>query len=193
MTAMHPTADDEPERPHREIDDLITRHFDGGLDAVEQRRLAALLDASPVARATFARYLRLEGGLIRLAAAGLVGRPAEGDAAMTPQPRTRASSSPGPRRVALARAGGLAAAVVVAILAVGRPGSGRSRGGDVALVADRWLELRSTDAGAEPDLQDSEGQEAEGDEPDSMPAAPPAWLVAAVADEEAGQPPPDEG
>jgi len=193
MTAIHHPPDDDPERPRREIDDLITRHFDGGLDAVEQRRLAALLDASPAARATLARYLRLEGGLIRLAAAGLLGRPAEGDAAVTPPPRTPAASSRGPRTVALALAGGLVAALVVAMLIVGRPGGGRSRGGDVALVADRWLELRSADAGAEPELQEPEGQEAEGDEPESMPGAPPAWLVAAVADEEAGQPPPDEG
>jgi hypothetical protein len=87
----------------------------------------------------------------------------------------------------------LLAAVVFAVLVVGPPGGGGPQGGDVALVADHWLELRSADGGAEPEPHDSEGQESEADEPASMPGSPPAWLVAAVADEDAGQSPPDEG
>jgi anti-sigma factor RsiW len=176
--------------PSRELDDLITRHLDGGLDAVEQRRLAALLDASPAARETLARYLRLEGSLIRLASAGLIGSPAGGEAAMIPRREAGAGSRRWLRAAALALAGSVLAAVVIAGLFVVRPGSAQSRG-DVALIADRWLDLRQASGGADP--EEHEPDEPEGDEPESMAGSPPGWLVAAVADEGVGQSGRDEG
>lgn len=176
----------------RELDDLITRHLDGGLDAVEQRRLAALLDASPAARETLARYLRLEGALIRLASAGLVGSPAGGDAAVMPRIEPSVASSKWLRPATLALAGGVLAATVVVGLFVVRSGSAPPRG-DVALIADRWLDLQQASGGAEPDEHEPDGQEPEDDEPEPMPGSPPGWLVAAVADEGVDQPGPDKG
>ena len=178
--------------PSRELDDLITRHLDGGLDAVEQRRLAALLDASPAARETLARYLRLEGAIIRLALAGLIGSPAGEGAAIIPRTESQDGSQSWLRPATLALAGSVLAAVVVAGLVVVRPGSAPPRG-DVALIADRWLDLRQTDGGGEPEEHEPDGQEPEGDEPESMAGSPPGWLVAAVADEGVGQSGRDEG
>jgi hypothetical protein len=84
-------------------------------------------------------------------------------------------------------------ATVVAVLVLRRPEIGLPRGGDVAFIADRWLELRAADAGGEPESQDPEAPEPEEDEPDAMAGSPPGWLVAAVADEGAGLSRPDEG
>lgn len=193
MTPIHSRHDDDSPPPSRDLDDLITRHLDGGLDAAEQRRLAALLDASPAARETLARYLRLEGTLIRLASAGLLGTPAGDGAAVVPRPRSRGGASRWLRPAAVALAGSVLVATVVAMLFVGRPEIGLPRGGDVAFIADRWLELRAADAGAEPEAQDPEAPETEEDEPDVMAGSLPGWLVAAVADEGAGLSRPDEG
>jgi anti-sigma factor RsiW len=193
MTSIPSRHDDDTPPPSRELDDLITRHLDGGLDAAEQRRLAALLDASPAARETLARYLRLEGTLIRLASAGLLGSPAGDGAAVVPRPRSRAGASRWLRPAAVALAGSVLVATVVAVLVLRRPEIGLPRGGDVAFIADRWLELRAADAGTEPEAQDPEAPEAEEDEPDAMAGSPPGWLVAAVADEGAGLSRPDEG
>jgi anti-sigma factor RsiW len=193
MTSIPSRHDDDSPPPSRELDDLITRHLDGGLDAAEQRRLAALLDASPAARETLARYLRLEGALIRLASAGLVGSLAGDGAAVVPRSRSRAAASRWLRPAAVALAGSVLAATVVAVLVLGRPEIGLPRGGDVAFIADRWLELRAADAGGEPETQDPEAPETEEDEPDAMAGSPPGWLVAAVADEGAGLSRPDEG
>ena len=192
MTSTNPRHDDFPPSG-RELDDLITRHFDGGLDPAEQRRLATLLGATPAARETLARYLRLEGALIRLASAGLIGSSAGEEAAVIPRPRADVGSSPWLRPVTLALAGSVLAAVVVAILSIGRPASGNRRGGDVAFIAERWLELRASDGGAEPEEHESEGHDPAGDETDRMAGSPPDWLVAAVADEGAGRSGPDEG
>lgn len=175
-----------------ELDDLITRHLDGGLDAVEQRRLAALLDASPTARETLARYLRLEGALIRLASAGLVGSPAGDEAAVMPWIEPSVESSKWLRPATLALAGSVLAATVVAGLFVVRPGFAPPHG-DVAMIADRWLDLRQASGGAEPDEQETDGQEPEYEEPEPMPGSPPGWLVAAVADEGLDQSGPDKG
>ena len=60
---------------HRDLEDLIARHFDGHLDVAGQRRMAELLAASAEARQTFARYLRLEGAAIKLASAPQLGLP----------------------------------------------------------------------------------------------------------------------
>jgi len=191
MTSIPSRHDDDSPLPSRELDDLITRHLDGGLDAAEQRRLAALLDASPAARETLARYLRLEGALIRLASAGLLGSPAGDGAAVVPRPRAGASRWLRPAAVALA--GGVLAATVAAVLFLGRPEIGLPRGGDVAFIADRWLELRAADAGAEPESQDPETPDEEENDADTIAGSPPGWLVAAVADEGVGQLGPDEG
>lgn len=193
MTSTNPQHDDSPPSG-RELDDLITRHFDAGLDPAGQRRLAALLAATPAARETLARYLRLEGALVRLAAAGLIGWSAREEAAVIPRPPAstgtsrwlRPAGSPGRRRhwpAALALAGGVLAAAVVARLFVGRPASEQLRGGDVAFVAERWLELRAADGGSEPDGYEPEADDPEGDATDRMAGSPPGWLVTAVADE----------
>ncbi len=193
MTSTNPQHDDSPPSG-RELDDLITRHFDAGLDPAGQRRLAALLAATPAARDTLARYLRLEGALVRLAAAGLINPSAGEEAAAIPRPPAsagmsrwpRPAGSPGRRRhwlAALALAGSVLAAAVVARLFVGRPASEQLRGGDVAFIAERWLELRAADGGAEPDGYESEADDPEADETDRMAGSPPGWLVTAVADE----------
>lgn len=176
----------------RELDDMITRHLDGGLDAVEQRQLAALLDASPAARKALARYLRLEGALIRLASAGLVGSPVGDEAAVMPRIEPSIESSKWLRPATLALAGSVLAATLVAGLFMVRPGSSPPRG-DVALIADRWLDLRQASSGAEPNEHEPDGQEPEDDEPEPIPGSPPGWLVAAVADEGMDQPGPDKG
>lgn len=193
MTSIPSRHDDDSPPPSRELDDLITRHLDGGLDAAEQRRLAALLDASPAARETLARYLRLEGALIRLASAGLLGSPAGDGAAVVPRLQDRAGASRWLRPAAVALAGSALVATVVAVLVLGRTEIGLSRGADVAFIADRWLELRAADAAAEPEPQDPEAPETEEDEPDAMAGSPSGWLVVAVADEGAGLSRPDEG
>jgi anti-sigma factor RsiW len=179
--------------PSRELDDLITRHLDGRLDAVEQRRLAALLDASPAARETLARYMRLEGTLIRLASAGLVGATVGNAAAVMPRTELRIESSKWLRPATLTLTGSVLAATVVAVLFVGRSGIGEPRSGDVARVADRWLDLRQANGGTEPEENEPDGQEPEDDEPEPIPGSPPGWLVAAVADEGVDKSGPDKG
>jgi len=182
MTAMPPQRDGGPP-PSRELDDLITQHFDGGLDPAGQRRLAELLAAAPAARATFARYLRLEAALIRLASAGLVGSSAGDEVAVVPRPRADGGSSPWLRPVALAVVGGGLAAVVIVGLFAARPAPEHLTGGAVASVAERWLDVRAADSGPWLEGPEPEAQELERDEPDS-PGEPPGWLVAAMADEE---------
>jgi len=181
MTATPPHRDGGLP-PSRELDDLITQHFDGGLDPAGQRRLAELLAAAPAARATFARYLRLESALIRLASAGLIGPAADDEAAVIPRPRAAGGSSPWLRPVALAIAGGGLAAVVIVALFVARPAPEHLPGGEVASMAERWLDVRKADAGVWLEVHEPEAHEPEGDEPDA-PSRPPAWLVAAMADE----------
>jgi len=182
MTATPSPLDGGPP-PSRELDDLITRHFDGGLDPAGQRRLAELLAAAPAARATLARYLRLEAALIRLASAGLVGSSAGDAAAVIPRPRADGGSSPWLRPVTLAIAGGGLAAVLITALFVARPAPEHLPGGEVASMAERWLDVRKAESDAWLEGHDPEAHEPEGDEPDA-PSRPPAWLVAAMADEE---------
>ncbi len=205
MTSRHP-QDVASACPRRDLDDLIAGHLDGGLDPREQRRLAALLDGSPSARETLARYLRLEAGLIRLASTtgGGGGRM---HAAVAVMPRTedrvgwvRRGSQAGGAVVA----GGLAAAALV-VMMLGGMGVNLPRSGDVALVADRWLELSTADASRPPaSLAIAEGGprddvhaepgglEPSDDDPLWSSGSPPAWLVVAVADKRAQQSAPDE-
>jgi len=142
---MNTAANDDPAgRPPSGLVDLVTRHFDGGLSAEEQRRLADWLASSPAARATFARCLRLEGGMIRMAAAGLLGprTPTDGAAVTAPAvlaPAVLAPAVPAPavptpavptvpaarlRAGVIAIAGGLLAAVVLVVASGGLPERG---------------------------------------------------------------------
>jgi len=218
---MNTAANDDPAgRPPPGLVDLVTRHFDGGLSAEEQRRLADWLASSPAARATFARCLRLEGGMIRLAAAGLLGprTPTDGAAVLAPAvlapavlapavlaPAVLAPAVPTPaarlRAGVIAIAGGLLAAVVLVVASGGlseRGGppaagdGGPIDGGSIDRVADRWLERRAAEpaAGATGDADDDDPTR-ETDDPGTDAAQPPSWLVAAVADEHAEATSPD--
>jgi anti-sigma factor RsiW len=209
MMPRHPRPDAST-HPSHDLDDLITRHLDGGLDPVEQRRLAALLAGSPAAREMLARYLRLEAGLIRLASTTAGDETIHAAVAVMPRTKDRMGwPRRRPQAAAAVFAGGLAVAVglavVVAVLCSGMrsasPGSG-----DVAVIADRWLELRTADAsGPNASLvvtagipgEDVQAEPGGVEPPDDDPAwrsdAPPAWMVIAAADQRAHRSAPDEG
>jgi hypothetical protein len=207
-------APNEPAGPaDRELDDLIVRHLDGGLDPAGQRRLADLLASSAEARRTLAAYLRLEGATLRLAAAGLLGA---GVAAPTSTPETvPADRVPTPRAagrddrprsgwlrpVSLTLAAGLLTALV---LSQALPRVRGRDGADIDRIADGWLAARrdaTTAAGLPSDAPPNTtfgveaGTEAAGtaDDPPDGGAMPPAWLVAALTDDAAQPPAPDEG
>ena len=220
------SRDDAAGHPDRDLHDLLARHFDGGLTADEQRHLAERLAVSPAARATLARFLRLEGAMFRLAAAGLIAPPADKAGVAVPVHAVPVHAVPvhavpvhavpvhavpvesGPtlptcrRRAAFAVAGGLLAAIAVAVAwrslpeIVGARGSGTP--GSIDAVADRWLELRRAPQSAEatvsepPAVADSTADpEQNADDPGSDAAPPPGWLVAALADEAATPTTPD--
>ena len=61
--------------PDQYLEDLIVRHLGGELQPDEERELAALLKASPAARALLASYMRIEGATIQLATAGCLTDP----------------------------------------------------------------------------------------------------------------------
>jgi len=209
---MNTAANDDPAgRPPSGLVDLVTRHFDGGLSAEEQRRLADWLASSPAARATFARCLRLEGGMIRMAAAGLLGPRTPIDGAAVTAPAVLAPAVPAPavptvpaarlRAGVIAIAGGLLAAVVLVVASGGLPERGGPPAagdggpidrGSIDRVADRWLERRTAEpaAGATGDADDDDPTR-ETDDPGTDAAQPPSWLVAAVADEHAEATSPD--
>ena len=207
MNLTDPTNEQSAEPPNRELDSLITRHLDGGLDAAEQRHLAERLAASPAARRTLAAYLRLEGATIRLASAGQIAEPGmQHDPApaaeavpegplMVARPELRQSRSM--RRAAMAVAGGLLAAAVVGLLVTGLPRSERRREGELDLLASRWIELQRE---PQRELQREQGgtdaetvdAAADGDDPASAAAPPPRWLVAALADEASNTASPDK-
>jgi hypothetical protein len=211
MKLTDPTNDDSAEPPNRELDNLITRHLDGDLDASEQRHLAERLAASPAARRTLAAYLRLEGATIRLASAGQIAEPGmhhdpapaaeavpEGPL-MAARPELRRSRSM--RRAAMAVAGGLLAAAVVGLLVTGLPRNEPRREGQLDLLASRWLELqREQQREPQRELQREQGgtdaetadAAADGDDQASAAAPPPRWLVAALADEASNTASPDE-
>lgn len=198
-----PHAGELPEPRDRELDDLITSHLDGGLDAAGQRRLAALLAATPAARATLARYLRLESALVRLAGVGGVGGGIATAAPAAPLPRVVAAPAVRPawrsRRAAITLAGG-AVAAAVALLLIGRPDPPTGRSADIAAVAEQWIDLRAAEAAdmppaaaermaAEIDAAAAapEGVEpdwAEGDAAEPDRGSPPSWLVAAMVDDD---------
>ena len=203
MKLTDPTNDDSAEPPNRELDNLITRHLDGGLDAAEQRHLAERLAASPEARRTLAAYLRLEGATIRLASAGQIAKPG-----MQHDPATTAEAVPGGplvaarpqlrrsrsmRRAAMAVAGGTLAAAVIGLLVTGLPRNEPRREGELDLLASRWMELQREpqreQGGTDAETADAA---ADGDDPASAAAPPPRWLVVALADEASNTTSPDE-
>lgn len=197
-----PTGGASPNRPSRELDDLITRHLEGDLDASDQRRLAKMLAASPEARRCLAGYLRLEGATIRLASAGQLGGAEPGNdpgmpPAMTPSGLVRADRpdardhrrSRRLRGAAVALAGGLVAAAVMGLVWTGVSGLFPRRGGDLDLLASGWMELQRHEHPT--DFEPAEAAlDAEDQEPDV--AAPPRWLVAALVLEGAEAAVPDE-
>ena len=203
MKLTDPTNDNSAEPPNRELDNLITRHLDGGLDAAEQRHLAERLAASPAARRTLAAYLRLEGATIRLASAGQIAKPG-----MQHDPATTAEAVPGGplvaarpqlrrsrsmRRAAMAVAGGTLAAAVIGLLVTGLPRNEPRREGELDLLASRWMELQREpqreQGGTDAETADAA---ADGDDPASAAAPPPRWLVVALADEASNTTSPDE-
>ena len=199
MNLTDSTNGNSAEPPNGELDNLITRHLDGGLDAAEQRHLAERLAASPAARQTLAAYLRLEGATIRLASAGQIAKPG-----MQHEPATAAEAVPGGplvaarpelrrsrsmRRAAMAVAGGLLAAAVVGLLVTGLPRNEPRREGELDLLASRWMELQREQSGTDAETADAA---ADGDDPASAAAPPPRWLVAALADEASNTASPDE-
>ena len=199
MNLTDPTNGNSAQPPDRELDTLITRHLDGGLDAAEQRHLAEWLAASPAARQTLAAYLRLEGATIRLASAGQLAKPG-----MQHDPATAAEAVPGGplvaarpelrrsrsmRRAAITVAGGLLAAAVAWLLVIGLPRNEPRREGELDLLASRWLELQREQSGTDAEAAEAA---ADGDDPASAAAPPPRWLVAALADEASNTASPDE-
>ena len=199
MNLTDSTNGNSAEPPNGELDNLITRHLDGGLDAAEQRHLAERLAASPAARRTLAAYLRLEGATIRLASAGQIAKPG-----MQHEPATATEAVPGGplvaarpelrrsrsmRRAAMAVAGGLLAAAVVGLLVTGLPRNEPRREGELDLLASRWMELQREQSGTDAETADAA---VDGDDPASASAPPPRWLVAALADEASNTASPDE-
>ena len=203
MKLTDSTERNSAEPPNRELDNLITRHLDGDLDAAEQRHLAERLAASPAARRTLAAYLRLEGATIRLASAGQIAKPG-----MQHDPATTAEAVPGGplvaarpqlrrsrsmRRAAMAVAGGTLAAAVIGLLVTGLPRNEPRREGELDLLASRWMELQREpqreQGGTDAETADAA---ADGDDPASAAAPPPRWLVVALADEASNTTSPDE-
>ena len=155
MNAMDPPGGASPRRPSRELDDLITRHLDGDLDATEQRHLAEMLAASPAARRRLARYLRLEGATIRLASAGQWGAsetqapiaapPAQTAHGLAQADRPEAADRGRSRHwrgAAVALAGGLVAACVLGLLVTGVWRFAPRPDGDLDLLAAGWIDLQ---------------------------------------------------
>lgn len=199
--------------PDRMLDDLIVQHLDGGLDPAGQRRLAELLAASADARRTLATYLRLEGATLRLARAGLLGNAAATAGVATPTeeppPATRTPASGTASAAArdrarwlwptsLAIAAGLLIAVSLSQLPY-RAGWPVAAHADLDRLADNWIAV-SQDADAVSRLSaetfpagDTAGQDAEATEMPEGVAAPPDWLVAALAEDAANPSGPDEG
>jgi anti-sigma factor RsiW len=198
-----------------ELEDLIARHFDGGLEAEDQRQLARRLADSPEARRTFSRYLRLEAATFRLAAARQLAAAGEagdhGSVVSAAAARAGGDDHPAPgrpwlqrRRLAtIAMAGGLLAAVLLVSMLVPWAGSGEPRGSEIDLLAEQWLRLQGTtppeevveasvapadEAFAATALADAP----DADDPEPV-GAPPSWLVAAMADTETAATTPDEG
>lgn len=199
------------------LHDRIARHLDGGLDPDEQRRLARQLAGSPEARRVLARYLRLEAAMHRLGHAGLFAasldtgdQPATDDGLVAPTPPLVDAGDPPRAAVPVwvttfawaALAAGLLLAVVLAppqgrdVAADGAAGALREgQMEEMDRVAEEWLRVARApgeavaSAAAEPGddlpIEDVVNVESEN--------GPPAWLVAAMADDASRRTPPDAG
>jgi hypothetical protein len=190
---------------NEEIEILIARHFDGGLSVEQQRQLAEMLSNSNEARQTLARYLRLEGAAIKLAAARQLGLPSEaptlgtgGTPASHAMGETTAGApglptSRGVRAALMAVAASLLVALLASPLLFRPPVV--DAGGELDRLADHWLQIQSTPQFDEPAAWEVENPvasviaterpaENESDEPEleAESSAPPSWMVAAMAD-----------
>lgn len=203
VTGQHASAAD--------LHDAITRHLDGGLDPDAQRVLARRLAASPEARNLLAGHLRIEAALVRLGLAGQL-RPVAG-AAVDEGAAVAAAVAPAPPPIAPAtgRRGAwrsvttdlaIAAAALVALALTPWWTAGPSRtagpgAGEMDRLAAQWLLVARAPGAFDPDAQpvvtDDGGDEAVNEPSDDADAGPPAWLVAAMADEEFQRLSPDAG
>ncbi|MCE9556577.1 MAG: hypothetical protein K8T91_24775 [Planctomycetes bacterium] len=205
-----------------ELEDLIARHFDGHLDAAGQQRLAELLAASAEARQTFARYLRLEGGAIKLASVSQLGQPSAEEPLDVPDEQTppeveqpSPSSLPNqsrPRwdRVAwLAAAASLLVAVLLSQWMIQAPQQQQVAHAEAVAelnrLSENWLQLQEEPLIEEPASADAAlpdpsfsamdgGSEPElvEPEPEADSVAPPSWMIAAMADLAIDKSNPDE-
>lgn len=187
-----------------DLHDAIGRHFDGGLDPDDQRALARQLAASPEARRTLARHLRIEAALVRLGLAGQLSEAADTVASVTatvPPATVEVAPTTGRWRGWRSPVGALAIAGAVLVALVLGPRSPRQPkampgGGGIDQVAAQWLrvarEPEPIDDALAVVVNDSDDEP--GDEPPDEPdEGPPAWLVAAMADEEFQRLSPDAG
>ncbi|MFM7043679.1 MAG: hypothetical protein ACKO35_16015 [Planctomycetaceae bacterium] len=223
MNDSTPASDGGSAMPDRALHDMIASHLDGALDAAGQRRLAAELARSPEARRTLVTFLRVEAAIMRLALAGQLGaafgttslkadaQPAgpvlrTGHAELTAPPESvlvplAGEASPsrrgGPagrlRSAALALAGCLIMFLAASSFLVARRDVIQPARGDMDRLADAWLRLarhHESDEDAEATSAAGPREAALDDEADP---GPPAWLVAAMGDEDMPSLSPDAG
>ena len=223
MNDSTPASDGGSAVPDRALHDMISSHLDGALDGAGQRRLAAELARSPEARRTLVTFLRVEAAIMRLALAGQFGatpgatsleadaRPAgpvlrTGHAELTAPPASvpvplAGEASPsrqgGPasrlRAAALALAGCLLMILAASPFLVARRDVIQPARGEMDRLADAWLRVaRHHESAEEPDANSAAGPGKAPLDDDADPN-PPAWLVAAMGDEDMPSLSPDAG
>ncbi|HBB74446.1 MAG TPA: hypothetical protein DC048_08350 [Planctomycetaceae bacterium] len=208
--------------PDPAVHDMIASHLDGALDAAGQRRLAAELARSPEARRTLVTFLRVEAAIMRLALAGQFdassgtthlgagARPAgpvrTGHADLRSPPASvlvpaageASSSRQGGhaarlRSAALALAGCLLMILAASPFLVSRRDVIHPARDDMDRLADEWLRVaRHDDVAEEPEAIGAAGA-GEASLDDEADPGPPAWLVAAMGDEDMPSLSPDAG
>ncbi len=223
MNDSTPASEGGSSVPDRALHDMIASHLDGALDAAGQRRLAAELARSPEARRTLVTFLRVEAAIVRLALAGQLGvapgatsleadaRPAgpvlhTGHAELTAPPASvlvplAGEASPsrqgGPagrlHAAALALAGCLLMILAASPFLVAWRDVIQPARGEMDRLADAWLRVaRHHESDEEPEATSAAGP---GEAPldDEADPNPPAWLVAAMGDEDMPSLSPDAG
>ena len=223
MNDSTPASDGGSAVPDRALHDMIASHLDGALDAAGQRRLAAELARSPEARRTLVTFLRVEAAIMRLALAGQLGaafgttsleadaQPAgpvlrTGHAELTAPPASvlvpaAGEASPsrrgGPagrlRSAALALAGCLIMFLAASSFLVARRDVIQPARGDMDRLADAWLRLARHHESDEDAEATSAAGPREAPLDDEADPGPPAWLVAAMGDEDMPSFSPDAG
>jgi len=218
-----PASDGCSAVPERALHDMIASHLDGALDAAGQRRLAAELARSPEARRTLVTFLRVEAAIMRLALAGQLGaafgttslkadaQPAgpvlrTGHAELTAPPASvlvplAGEASPsrrgGPagrlRSAALALAGCLIMFLAASSFLVTRRDVIQPARGEMDRLADAWLRLARHHESDEDAEATSAAGPREAPLDDEADPGPPAWLVAAMGDEDMPSLSPDAG